>query len=115
MIILSIRPIDLKMAFPKTQELSKVEQNNQENLKFSLANQVNEQNKTIKQQLSQVNDSEELSKSKVRDEEDKDNDTNKKDQREEPQTPESELLGHTNNKGNVGTSPNIGGGIDIKV
>lgn len=114
---MGIRPIDFKMAIPKTQEVSKVEQNNQENLKLSLSNQVDEQNKTIQQQLKQVNDSEELSKSKIRDEEDGNNDENKERQQEDKETesPESQLLGHDNNKGNVGKDFNIGSKIDIKV
>lgn len=114
MIILSIRPVDLKMAIPKTQEVSKVEQNNNENLKFSLQNQVDEQNKTIKQEMKQVNDSEELSKSKIRDNEDKNNSKeDKEDQKKESKA--SQLLNHDSKEGNVGKDSTVGGKIDIKV
>lgn len=114
MIILSIRPVDLKMAIPKTQEVSKVEQNNNENLKFSLQNQVDEQNKTIKQEMKQVNDSEELSKSKIRDNEDENNShTDKENSKQESEA--SKLLNHNSKEGNVGSDSTVGGKIDIKV
>ena len=112
MITLSIRPLDLKMAIPKTQELSKVEQNNQENLKFSLQNQLNEQNKTIDQQMKQVNDSEELSKTEIKDDKEK---NNSQEEQKENQTPASELLDHSSKEGNVGKDSTRGVQIDIKV
>ena len=112
MITLSIRPLDLKMAIPKTQELSKVEQNNQENLKFSLQNQLNEQNKTIDQQMKQVNDSEELSKTEIKDDKEK---NNSQEEQKENQTPASELLDHSSKEGNVDNDSTRGVQIDIKV
>lgn len=110
---MGIRPIDFKMAMPKSQEVSKVEQNNQDNLKFSLQNQLNEQNKTIQQQMQQVNDSEEISKSEIKDDEEKNN--NEKEQQQENETAASQLLDHNSKEGNVGKDSTIGGEIDIKV
>lgn len=73
---MSIRPIDLKMAIPKTQEISKTEQNNQDRIKFALEAQTNEQNQNIEKQLKTVNSNDELSKSKIK--EDEQNKSNKK-------------------------------------
>lgn len=89
---MSIRPIDVKMAIPKTQEISKIEQNNQDKLKFSLEMQTNEQNNKIDKQLKTVNYSEKLSKSKVEKDkkENKKRDKNSHEENESPSDKETE-------------------------
>ena len=115
MITLSIRPMDLKMAIPKTQEMSKVEQNNQNNPKVALQAQINEQNQMIEQQLKQVNENDELSKSKIEeDEERKQQNKNRNKQSQEDaidsKEDEPEIL-----KASIGKDYSRGAGIDIKV
>lgn len=111
-----IRPVDLKMVIPKTQDMSKNEQNNQERLKFTLITEVDEQNQTIQKELKKVNDSEELSKSKIKDEKSKqDKDDQEKREAKERNTLESNMTSINNPKGNVGIDPNIGIKIDIKI
>lgn len=82
MIVLSIRPIDIKMAIPKTQEMSKIEQENQNRIRFSLEHQLNEQNQQIEQNLKKVNTNEEASKTKVREDEEKDMDSQQNDRKD---------------------------------
>ena len=109
MIELSIRPIDLKMAIPKTQELSKIEQNNQDKLRFALEVQTNEQNQNIEKQLKTVNSNEELSKSKIeQEEENKNNKRNSKKKHGENQSSEEE------NKIKDAKSDIVGTTFDIK-
>ncbi|WP_041701669.1 hypothetical protein [Gottschalkia acidurici] len=62
---MSIRPIDLKIIVPKTQEISRIEQNNQDKQKFLLQDQISEQNKKFEHELKKVNDSEKTEKSKI--------------------------------------------------
>ena len=107
--------MDLKMAIPKTQEMSKVEQNNQNNPKIALQAQVNEQNQRIEQQLKQVNENDELSKSKIEEDEEK------KQQNKKKRKPAQEnMLAHEDNepeilKASIGKDHNRGIGIDIKI
>lgn len=111
-----IKPIDLKMTIPKTQDMSRLEQNNQEKLKFTLNAEMNEQNQTIQKELKKVNDSEELSKSKIKDEKDKEDNQNKdKRENEEKNTLESGMTSINNTEGNVGVDPHVGVKIDIKI
>lgn len=109
---MSIRPIDLKMAIPQTQEISKVEQNNQDKLRFSLESQTNKQNQTIDQELKKVNDSEELSKAEIKDEKEKQEKQEKERQEENSLEPQS--LQHHSSEGNVGKDYTRGSTIDIK-
>ena len=109
---MSIRPIDLKMAIPQTQKLSKVEQNNQDRLRFSLESKANEQNQTIEQELKKVNDSEELSKAEIKEEKKDQNDEKK--EKEEENVLESQSLQHSSSEGNVGNDYTRGSKIDIQ-
>ena len=105
--------MDLKMAIPKTQEQSKVEQNNQNNPKIALDAKVSEQNQMIKQQLRQVNENEELSKSKVEEDEQQKHQNKDKHKQKDiiaEKESEPEIL-----KASIGKDYNRGLGIDIKI
>ncbi len=106
--------MDLKMAIPKTQEMSKVEQNNQNNPKIALQEKVNEQNQMIEQQLKQVNENDELSKSKIEEDEQKQQKRNKNKAQKEEQSIENQKSEPEILKASVGKDYNRGIGIDIK-
>lgn len=112
---MSLGPIDLKMAIPKTQELSKVEQNNQEKSKFVLQAQADQQNKDIEKSLKQVNENEELSKSKIDQEEERQRQEQDKEKEKENSLDTELLLGHDNSTGKVGKDSNVGVKLDIKI
>lgn len=108
---MSIRPIDIKMVMPKTQEISKIEQNNQDKLKFSLEMQTNEQNQNIDKKLKTVNDSEKLSKSKIKEDEKEKNNNRKNNDRTDEENESTE-----NQKSEeIIANPDVGGKIDIKI
>jgi len=104
-----IKPIDMQINLPKTQQVSKIQQTDNEKMKNVLHNQENLHNNIIEKELHQVNSTKKTSHNKINKESQKNN-QNKERKNNNNNTDDNKDDKHEEKYNNI-----LGSNIDIKI